>query len=147
MMGSPVSADGRFGRTLPEWQMTREPPGRRRGGSNVEQLAESKCEVCRVGAPTVTDTEIGRYRPQVPDWTVVEKDGVKRLERTFRFPDFASALAFTNAVGQLAEAEGHHPSILTQWGRVTVTWYTHKIKGLHRNDFVMAAKTDQLYRP
>jgi 4a-hydroxytetrahydrobiopterin dehydratase len=71
---------------------------------------------------------------------------VKRLERSFKFPDFARALAFTNRVGALAEAEGHHPSILLQWGRVTVTWYTHKIKGLHRNDFIMAARTDVAFR-
>ena len=64
----------------------------------------------------------------------------------FRFDDFAKALAFTNALGQLAEEEDHHPALLTEWGRVTVTWWTHKIRGLHRNDFVMAAKADELYR-
>jgi 4a-hydroxytetrahydrobiopterin dehydratase len=83
-------------------------------------------------------------RAQVPDWQVVEREGIRRLERTFRFPDFASALAFTNQVGALAEAEGHHPAILTEWGRVTVSWWTHAIRGLHRNDFIMAAKTDAL---
>ncbi len=99
-----------------------------------------------MGAPTLTDEEIAEYRRQVPDWQVVERDGVKRLERVFKFPDFAKALAFTMSVGELAELEGHHPSILTEWGRVTVTWWTHKIKGLHRNDFIMAAKTDGLYQ-
>ena len=59
--------------------------------------------------------------------------------------DFAEALEFTNDVGAIAEEEGHHPAILTEWGRVTVTWWTHKIRGLHRNDFIMAAKTDQIY--
>ncbi len=113
----------------------------------MEELAQMKCEVCRVGAPTVTDAEIAQYYPQVPEWKIVERDGVKRLERVFKFKDFAQALAFSNRVGELAEAEGHHPSLLTEWGRVTVTWYTHKIKGLHRNDFVMAAKTDRLYEP
>jgi len=107
-------------------------------------LAQMKCEVCRVGAPTASEAEIAEYREQVPEWRVIEQDGVKRLERVFKFPDFAEALAFSNRVGQLAEAEGHHPSILTEWGKVTVTWWTHKIKGLHRNDFVMAAKTDRL---
>ncbi len=67
------------------------------------------------------------------------------LERTFRFRDFAGALAFTARVGAEAEAQGHHPFLLTEWGRVTVTWWTHKIKGLHRNDFIMAARTDRLY--
>ncbi len=81
---------------------------------------------------------------QVPDWALVERDGIQRLERAFAFPDFGDALAFTNAVGALAEEEGHHPALLTEWGGVTVTWWTHKIRGLHQNDFIMAAKTDQL---
>jgi 4a-hydroxytetrahydrobiopterin dehydratase len=75
----------------------------------------------------------------------VERDGVKRLERTFGFRNFAEALAFTDKVGERAEVEGHHPALLTEWGRVTVTWWTHKIGGLHQNDFIMAAKTDELY--
>jgi 4a-hydroxytetrahydrobiopterin dehydratase len=68
------------------------------------------------------------------------------LVRTFRFPNFREALAFTDRVGALAEAEGHHPALLTEWGTVTVFWWTHKIHGLHRNDFIMAAKTDALAR-
>ena len=90
----------------------------------------------------MTAAEIEELRPQVPDWELVERDGIPRLERVLRFANFAEALAFTNRVGVLAEAEGHHPALLTEWGRVTVTWWTHKIHGLHRNDFVMAAKTD-----
>jgi len=74
----------------------------------------------------------------------VEKDGIKRLERVFRFEDFAEAMAFTEKVAGIAESEGHHPALLTEWGRVTVTWWTHKIRGLHKNDFIMAAKTDML---
>jgi 4a-hydroxytetrahydrobiopterin dehydratase len=112
----------------------------------MSDLAQMKCEVCEVGAPTVTAQEMSTFQPQVPDWKVVERDGVKRLERGFKFPDFAQALAFTMRVGQLAEAEGHHPTITTAWGRTTVTWYTHKIKGLHRNDYIMAARTDEAYR-
>jgi 4a-hydroxytetrahydrobiopterin dehydratase len=109
-----------------------------------EQLARIKCIACSASEPTLTDGEIERLHPQVANWSVVEKDGVKRLERSFRFKDFGEALSFTDRVGRIAEEEGHHPSILTEWGRVTVTWWTHKIKGLHRNDFVMAAKTDNL---
>ena len=104
-----------------------------------------KCVACRKGEPTVTEEEIAELRPQVSQWQVVEREGIKRLERVFKFENFAQALAFTNQVGQIAEAEGHHPVLLTEWASVTVTWWTHKIKGLHRNDFVMAAKTDQLY--
>jgi 4a-hydroxytetrahydrobiopterin dehydratase len=111
----------------------------------MPSLSEMKCTACRGGEPTLTDAEIAELHPQVPDWQVVERDGIKRLERVFPFKDFAQALAFTNAVGALAEEEGHHPALLTEWGKVTVTWWTHKIRGLHRNDFIMAAKTDRLY--
>ena len=104
-----------------------------------------RCAACSKDAPPATDEEIRELRPQIPDWQVVERDGVNRLERVFRFKDFAGALEFTKRVGQTAEAEWHHPAILTEWGKVTVTWWTHQIKGLHRNDFIMAAKTDQLY--
>ena len=78
---------------------------------------------------------------------MVVRDGIKRLERSFGFRDFVQALAFTNQVGEVAENEGHHPSILTEWGRVTVTWWTHETKGLHQNDFGMAMKTDRLVSP
>jgi 4a-hydroxytetrahydrobiopterin dehydratase len=111
----------------------------------MEKLAQTKCVACRSDAPTVTDEEISEYRPQVPDWEIVELDGIARLTRAFRFADFAQSLEFTQKVGELAEEEGHHPALLTEWGRTTVTWWTHKIRGLHRNDFVMAAKTDRLY--
>jgi len=92
----------------------------------------------------VTEAEIAELRPEIPDWELLERDGIARLERVFSFSNFADALAFTNRVGALAETEGHHPALLTEWGRVTVTWWTHKIRGLHRNDFIMAAKTDAL---
>jgi 4a-hydroxytetrahydrobiopterin dehydratase len=110
----------------------------------MASLAQSKCVACRADAPTVSDVEIAELHPEVPDWELVELDGIRRLRRVFSFDDFEGALAFTNEVGALAEREGHHPALLTEWGRTTVTWWTHKIKGLHRNDFVMAAKTDAL---
>jgi len=111
----------------------------------MSTLAQQKCVACRRDAPTVTEEEIAELRPEVPEWELVEVDGIKRLRRIFTFDDFAQALAFTDAVGAAAEAEAHHPALLTEWGRTTVTWWTHKIRGLHRNDFVMAAKTDELY--
>ena len=110
----------------------------------METLTEMKCVACRRDAPTVTEAEIAELGPQIPDWELVEVEGVQRLTRVFSFPDFAQALEFTNRVAALAEEEEHHPSLLTEWGRTTVTWWTHKIRGLHRNDFIMAAKTDQL---
>jgi 4a-hydroxytetrahydrobiopterin dehydratase len=109
------------------------------------ELRELKCVPCRGGDPSLTGDQIQELQPQVPEWDVVERDGVKRLERVFKFRNFKDALAFTVKVGDLAEAEDHHPTLTTEWGKVTVTWWTHVIKGLHQNDFVMAAKTDQIY--
>lgn len=111
----------------------------------MSELARMKCTACRGDDPVLTDTEIGEMRPRVPEWLVLERDGIKQLERAFSFADFAGALAFTDRVGEQAEREGHHPVLLTEWGRVTVTWYTHKIGGLHKNDFIMAARTDGLF--
>ena len=107
-------------------------------------LTYEKCTACNRGAPPVTEAEISELKPQIPNWKLEEREGIPRLERVFNFKDFVAALAFTNRVGTLAEAEGHHPAILTEWGRVTVTLWTHKIRGLHRNDFIMAAKIDSL---
>jgi 4a-hydroxytetrahydrobiopterin dehydratase len=111
-----------------------------------EQLAEMKCTACRGDEPTLSDTEIEELKQQVPEWEVVERDGTKQLERNFRFDNFARALEFKRRVGEKADEEGHHPALLTEWGKVTVTWWTHKIGGLHHNDIVMAAKTDELFR-
>jgi 4a-hydroxytetrahydrobiopterin dehydratase len=111
----------------------------------MSDLAERKCVPCEGGVEPASDDEIAGLRRQVPDWKVIEVDGVKRLERKFFFPDFATALDFTNRVGALAEAEGHHPMLTTEWAKVTVTWWTHAIGGLHENDFVMAAKADRAH--
>jgi len=108
----------------------------------MRELSKQSCEACRAGAAKITEEEAQHLLPQIPDWKRTEVSGVPRLVRVFRFDDFASALAFTNRVAKLAEAQGHHPAILTEWGRVEVSWWTHKIKGLHVNDFIMAAKTD-----
>jgi 4a-hydroxytetrahydrobiopterin dehydratase len=99
------------------------------------------------GRTIVTAAEIAELHRQVADWDIVELDGIKPLRRVFSVDDFAQALEFTRKVGELAVEEGHHPALLTEWGRTTVTWWTHKIKGLHRNDFIMAAKTNELYQP
>ena len=112
----------------------------------TEPLSRATCVACRRDAPTVTDEEIAELAPQIPEWELVELDGVPRLRRVFSFDDFAQALAFTETVGAAAEEQGHHPALLTEWGRTTVSWWTHKIKGLHHNDFIMAAKTDELYQ-
>ncbi len=111
----------------------------------MTELNQQHCEACRADAPQVSDTELAVLIKQIPDWVPEVRDGIMQLERVFKFKNFIDAIAFTNKVGELAEAEGHHPALLTEWGRVTVTWWSHKIKGLHRNDFIMAARTDQLY--
>jgi 4a-hydroxytetrahydrobiopterin dehydratase len=111
----------------------------------MDQLTQMKCTACRKGEPTVTDEEIAEFFPQVPDWKIIEVEGIKHLERVFGFDNFVHALAFTNKIGELAEEEGHHPALLTEWGKVTVSWWTHKIGGLHRNDFIMAARSDQAF--
>jgi 4a-hydroxytetrahydrobiopterin dehydratase len=113
----------------------------------ADRLVRMPCVPCRKGEPIATEQEILEYRRQVPDWEVVEVHGIKRLQRTVPFANFAEALAFTNRVGELAEAEGHHPALLTEWGKVTASWWTHKIGGLHRNDFIMAARTDAVIEP
>src|SRR5262245_23877816 len=96
--------------------------------------------------PSLTDKEIDLYYRQLQSWKVVDKDGIKILERSFEFEDFAQALEFSNKVGVIAEEEGHHPVLVTEWGKVTVSWWTHKINGLHKNDFIMASKTDELLK-
>jgi 4a-hydroxytetrahydrobiopterin dehydratase len=112
---------------------------------HMEDLTYLKCTACRGGEPTLTNAQIAEFQLQVPAWHIVERDGIKRLERVFAFDDFVHALDFTDEIGELAEEEGHHPAILTEWGRVTLTWWTHKIKGLHQNDFIMAAKSDKVF--
>jgi 4a-hydroxytetrahydrobiopterin dehydratase len=111
----------------------------------MTELHQMKCEACRGDEPPLTEQEINEFKPEVPEWEVVEIDSVPRLNRVFKFKNFAEALEFTNQVGATAEEEDHHPKIVTEWGKVEVQWWTHKIKGLHKNDFIMAAKTDKIY--
>ena len=111
----------------------------------MDDLINMKCEACHAGADLATDEEIEIYLDQLPDWHIsLERGEIKQLQKVFKFKNFEDALDFTKAVGKLAEAEGHHPAILTEWGKVTVTYWTHKIRGLHKTDFVMAKKTDAL---
>ena len=112
----------------------------------MTQLYAERCIACRRDSPSITADEVAQLQPEVLDWELLDEAGIPKLDRTFRFSDFVQALAFTNAIGGLAEEEGHHPKLTTEWGRVQVTWWTHKIRNLHRNDFIMAAKTDQLYQ-
>lgn len=110
----------------------------------MSDLKQQKCEACNANAPKVSDAELAELIREIPDWTPVVRDGVMQLEREFKFKNFKLALAFTNRVAEIAEEEFHHPTLTTEWGKVTVTWWTHAINGLHKNDFIMAARTDSV---
>ena len=107
-----------------------------------KKLSQINCEACREGAPVLNEKEIDDLLPQIPSWNVIEQEGIKRLICSFAFLSYQDSLKFTNQVAKLAEEEDHHPEIVLEWGRVTVTWWSHKIKGLHKNDFICAYKTD-----
>ena len=109
------------------------------------KLSELKCVACRGGDPALTEAEIAELHPQTPDWQIVVRDGIPHLERVFKFKNFIQALEFANKVGTIAEEEDHHPMLVVEWGRVGVHWWTHVVKGLHKNDFIMAAKTDEIF--
>ncbi|MGD8349421.1 MAG: 4a-hydroxytetrahydrobiopterin dehydratase [Gammaproteobacteria bacterium] len=111
----------------------------------MSNLSQQECEACRADAPTISDDELRELMPGIPDWQPIVIDGIMRLQREFEFKDFEQAMAFSNRVGEIAEQAGHHPAILTEWGKVTVSWWSHKIRGLHKNDLIMAARTDELY--
>ncbi|MBE0409480.1 MAG: 4a-hydroxytetrahydrobiopterin dehydratase [Anaerolineales bacterium] len=113
----------------------------------MSELRKLTCIPCRGDEPVLSIEEIQRYLEEAPDWMVIERAGVKQLERSFKFDNFEQALEFAIKVGEVAEAQDHHPVLVVEWGKVTVTWFTHVIKGLHKNDFIMAAKTDGLYSP
>lgn len=107
-------------------------------------LVNERCAACRRDSPHVTDAEIAELRPQIPAWALVERDGAPRLERAFRFADTAQAQLFARELAALADEQDHHPAIQQDAEVVHVAWWTHAIRGLHRNDFIMAAKTDTL---
>ena len=110
----------------------------------MSDLVKQKCEACRADAPRVTDDELPDLLKQIPDWQPITTESVLKLNKAFNFENYAEAISFTNKIAELAEEEDHHPAILLEWGKVEVTWWTHKIGGLHKNDFIAAAKTDQL---
>lgn len=112
----------------------------------MDNLLEMKCIGCHSGELPLEDDAITSWHAGIPDWTISGRDQPRRLSRVFTFPGFREAMQFANQVGEVAEQEGHHPSLLVEWGKVTVTWWTHATGGLHRNDFIMAAKTDALFR-
>jgi len=94
---------------------------------------------------SLSEHEVSELIKDIPQWQSISEDGAMKLRREYRFKNFVEALAFTNKVGDIAEAEDHHPDILLEWGKATVTWWSHNVKGLTQNDFTMASKTDALY--
>ena len=109
-------------------------------------LLQQKCVACRADSPSVTEQEIAELHPQVSQWQIIQEDGIPKLDRVFRFKDFAQSLAFTNAVGAIAEEEGHHPDLnLHNWNKVMVTLSTHAIGGLSENDFILASKIGEMF--
>jgi 4a-hydroxytetrahydrobiopterin dehydratase len=109
---------------------------------NLERQA---CTACREDSPAATDLEIAQFLPEISNWSLEIKRKGRQLSRVYRFRNFLKALQFTEAVGAMSELEGHHPRIVTEWGRVAISWRTHSIQDIHRNDFIMAARTDQLF--
>ncbi|OLQ74273.1 4a-hydroxytetrahydrobiopterin dehydratase [Photobacterium proteolyticum] len=112
----------------------------------MSELHELKCEACQVGAPMVTEREMIELSQNIPQWDVLSREGIKQLERTYKFKNFKLAWVFADKVAALAEEEFHHPAITLEWGKVTVCWWSHSVKGLHKNDFICAAKTDLAFQ-
>jgi len=110
--------------------------------STLQQLAARRCDPCKGDTPPMHPADVVDWLLYVPGWE--QCDGYRKITKGYRFDDFAAALSFVNALGGIAEEEGHHPDLAFGWGYVNVTWTTHKIKGLSENDFIMAARTDQL---
>lgn len=110
----------------------------------MTELYEMNCVSLRGEPVALPGGEVETYLTRVPEWQHIIVDGIPRLQRVFKFKNFADALAFTNRVGEIAEQQDHHPALLTEWGKVTVSWWSHKVHGLHLNDFIMAARTDRL---
>ena len=109
----------------------------------MSDLASNTCEACRIDAPRVSDDEASILIKEIEGWDVID-DGAKKLKKEFSFSNYSDSVDFSNKVADMAEQEDHHPQIILEWGKVTVIWWSHKIKGLHKNDFICAAKTNNI---
>ena len=110
----------------------------------TSHLVHSSCKACRSDAKPLTVEALKEALTRLPNWQRMTVNGTEQIKRVFTFKNFAQAMTFTQQVAELAEQENHHPAILTEWGKVTVSWWTHEIGGLHQNDLICAAKTDQI---
>ena len=111
----------------------------------MSHLTQLICEACDAGAKLLSNNEIETLLPEVEAWHVIEENGVKKLKRTFQTNNYTQSISFTNAIAELAESSNHHPLLIIEYSSVTVLWWSHKAKGLHKNDFIMAAKTSELF--
>ena len=109
----------------------------------MNDLASSSCEACRIDAPIVSDDEASLLIKEIEGWDLIN-DGIKKLKKEFSFSNYSDSVDFSNKVADMADKENHHPQIILEWGKVTVFWWSHKIKGLHKNDFICAAKTNNI---
>ncbi|WP_111976630.1 4a-hydroxytetrahydrobiopterin dehydratase [Algibacillus agarilyticus] len=113
--------------------------------AELQQLCSLTCEPCKKGSTTINDQLKETYLAALATWEIKTRDGVDCLNRVYEFKNFAQALEFTQKIGELAEINGHHPCLMTEWGQVTVSWWTHKIKGLHEADFILAGRTEDIF--
>ena len=110
----------------------------------MTELANRELEQISAASQKLSDEQVAEFVSELPGWHVVDGPEISILQKRFSFSNFAEALNFTNAIGQLAESVDHHPELVTEWGAVTVKWWTHSVQGLHLNDFVLAARTNSL---
>ena len=111
----------------------------------MSDLASSTCEACRIDAPTLSNDEALVLIMEIEGWDLIN-DGATKLKKEFSFSNYRGSVDFLNKVAEMANKEDHHPQITLEWGKVTIIWWSHKIKGLHKNDFICAAKTDNLIK-
>ena len=111
----------------------------------MSALSTQTCEACSASATQLTPEEIQSFLPEVSGWDIICESNIQKLSRTFKTKNYAESMSFTNAVAELAESANHHPLLIVEYSSVTVLWWSHKIKGLHTNDFILAAKTSALF--
>ena len=107
-------------------------------------LKDYICKATPANATAVSGADLKTLAAQIPGWSLENRNGILQLERTFKCSNFLQALSIANQIGDIAESNDHHPALVVEWGKIKVTWWSHSINGLHHNDFVMAAKTDEI---
>jgi 4a-hydroxytetrahydrobiopterin dehydratase len=112
----------------------------------VNDLSSQSCEACQIDAPKVPQDQIQILLSEIKGWVLIEEpiNKINKIKKIFSFKNYKDSVDFSNKVASLADDEDHHPQIILEWGKVTVIWWSHKIEGLHKNDFICAAKTDKL---